>query len=137
MRSAERELLELERKRQVTDPSSSSAAAKLKSANEVAKDRLNDITKQIADESKRLAVARAQLQKAKNPPAAAGEGKGASAAVKSESSSGNIKAYFEAAGAGAAAEGEGAAEGTAAKKVSTYKPQVNAVTEEFYHELCR
>lgn len=71
MRAAERELLEIERKRQSTSGgpageyfSSSSAAAPVK-ASEVVNQKLQDLTKKINDETKRLAAVRAQLQKAK------------------------------------------------------------------------
>lgn len=67
MRSAERELLEIERKRQAADaPGGASVSAKLKTAGDVVKERLSDLTKQIAEESKRLANTRSQLQKLKS-----------------------------------------------------------------------
>lgn len=67
MRSAERELLEIERKRQAADaPNGTTVAAKLKSAGDVVKERLSELTKQIAEESKRLATTRSQLQKLKS-----------------------------------------------------------------------
>ena len=67
MRSAERELLEIERKRQAADaPNGTTVASKLKSAGDVVKERLSELTKQIAEESKRLATTRSQLQKLKS-----------------------------------------------------------------------
>jgi hypothetical protein len=65
MRSAERELIEIERKRQVAE-AQASTVSKSKSVGDVAKERLAEITKLIAEESKRLAVTRMQLQKLKS-----------------------------------------------------------------------
>eukprot|EP01038_Epipyxis_sp_PR26KG_P008238 gene8238-11148_t len=65
MKSAERELIEIERKRQTVDTQSFGTVARLKAAGDHAKDKLNEITKQISDESRRLANARSQLAKLK------------------------------------------------------------------------
>ena len=68
MKSAERELLEIERKRQSSnDPtsSSSSAPAKPMSQSEIVNQKFLEITKKINDETKRLAAVRSQLQKIK------------------------------------------------------------------------
>jgi hypothetical protein len=64
MRSAERELNEIERKKQVADQQASSST-KPKGVGDVAKERLAEITKQIAEESRRLAATRATLSKIK------------------------------------------------------------------------
>ncbi len=94
----------------------------------MAKDRLLEITKQIADESKRLATTRALLQKAKvsgaAPPVAAG------------ASSASIKSFFDAA-AGGAKESSGSAKKAAAANVPSGRPLVNIVSEDLYPELCK
>jgi hypothetical protein len=69
MRAAERELLEIERKRQSsndpTSSSSSSAQAKPMTQSEIVNQKFLEITKKINDETKRLAAVRSQLQKIK------------------------------------------------------------------------
>lgn len=64
MRSAERELAEIERKRQAAE-SASSNAQKPRSAADVNRERLAELEKQIDNESRRLANVRAQLQRIK------------------------------------------------------------------------
>ena len=132
MRSAERELLEIERKRQATD-SSSSATARLKSTGDVAKERLADITKQIAEESKRLAATRASLQKLKTTNSG-------TASNGAASSSSNIKAFFDPADketAPSSASKKSAATSSAAAQVPSGRPLVNIVSEDLYPELCK
>jgi hypothetical protein len=128
MRSAERELLEIERKKQATD-SSSSANARVKAAGDVARERMADITKQIAEESKRLAATRSALQKVKTGNATVASSSGA---ASSSAGNTNIKAFFD---------GE---KGSEVKKTVTGasngvsgRPLVNIVAEEFYPELCQ
>jgi hypothetical protein len=113
MRSAERELLEIERKRQAADApgGATTAAAKLKSAGDVARDRLTDLTKQIAEESKRLANTRSQLQKLKStgngPNVVQGNGTGVTvnAVTGATSSAGIMKAFLGGGGSSSAAAG--------------------------------
>mmetsp|Transcript_9123 Transcript_9123/g.8154 ORF Transcript_9123/g.8154 Transcript_9123/m.8154 type:complete len:1404 (-) Transcript_9123:63-4274(-) len=64
MRSAERELAEIERKKLVSDNSFTNIT-KFKSASDVNREKLIEIEKQIEAESRKLANARLQLQKSK------------------------------------------------------------------------
>lgn len=64
MRSAERELIEIEKKKIVEQPSTSSILQK--NTSDLTKQRIADISKQISEESKRLANVRAQIQKIKS-----------------------------------------------------------------------
>jgi hypothetical protein len=65
MRSAERELAEMERKKMAAD-AMSSANVRPRSSADVNKERMLDLTHQIAVEAKRLANTRAQLAKLKS-----------------------------------------------------------------------
>ncbi len=67
MRSAERELLEIEKKR-LPSESGNQALSSTKSVQDSMKRRMIDITKSIGDESKKLALVRAQIQKLKASP---------------------------------------------------------------------
>lgn len=135
MRSAERELLEIERKRQAADaPGGANVSAKLKSAGDVVKERLSDLTKQIAEESKRLANTRSQLQKLKSSNSMV-LGTGTGVTVNSTSgattSAGIMKAFL---GGGKAADSNGAApakEGTgkASKKAAAVSVDGSAAGE--------
>jgi hypothetical protein len=64
MRSAERELAEIERKKQAADFASSNSQ-KPKTPTEINRERIADLEKQIDAESRRLANVRAQLQRIK------------------------------------------------------------------------
>jgi hypothetical protein len=122
MRSAERELLEIERKRQAADApgGATTAAAKLKSAGDVARDRLTDLTKQIAEESKRLANTRSQLQKLKStgngPNVVQGNGAGVTvnAVTGATSSAGIMKAFLGGGGGGSSSAAAGSTSASAA-----------------------
>jgi hypothetical protein len=78
MRSAERELAEMERKKQTADAMSTTSARPRSSA-DLNKERMVELTHQIGLEAKRLAATRGQLQRLKaansttapNKPAAA------------------------------------------------------------------
>ena len=70
MRSAERELAEIERKKQAAD-SMNTGSARPRSAADTNKERLLELTQQINLEGKRLGKLRTQLQKVKAPPASA------------------------------------------------------------------
>ncbi len=99
MRAAERELLEIERKRQSTSTSSGEGAlsgslgsAPPKSASEAMNQKFLEITKKINEETKRLAAVRAQLQKAKsNSVTVTSEKKKESAKDKAEKDSAAVK----------------------------------------------
>ena len=66
MRSAERELAEMERKKLAADAMSASSTRPRSSA-ELNKERMVELTHQIGLEAKRLAVSRGQLSKLKVP----------------------------------------------------------------------
>ena len=159
MRSAERELLEIERKRQAADaPGGAHASSKLKSAGEQVKDRLSDLTKQIAEESKRLANTRSQLQKLKTTSSGVVSGTGTGVTVTSTgatSSAGIMKAFL-AAGSGtagnknstapastgkgkkAAATGAAAGEGEKVEKEKGHSGAIAAVVHDSaIPELCK
>lgn len=121
MRSAERELLEIERKRQAADAPGGANANKLKSAGDQVKERLSELTKQIAEESKRLANTRSQLQKLKstsNVVMGTGTGVTVNSTSGATTSAGIMKAFL-AAGAGNAASANGSS--TSASAASTGK----------------
>lgn len=65
MRSAERELLEIEKKRLPSEIGSLTVVSS-KNTQDSMKRRMVDITKSIADESKKLSLIRAQIQKLKS-----------------------------------------------------------------------
>lgn len=67
MRLAEREIIEIDRKQQAADSanSSSSTDALVPDENLSSQERLTELVKQIAEEARRLANTRAELQKAK------------------------------------------------------------------------
>lgn len=131
MRSAERELLEIERKRQAADaPGGAAVSAKLKSAGDVVKDRLSDLTKQIAEESKRLANTRSQLQKLKSSNSMV-LGTGTGVTVNSTSgattSAGIMKAFL---GGGTASSDKAAASTKEAPAKASKKAAAAAVSAE-------
>ena len=139
MRSAERELLEIERKRQVADaPGGGNGGNKLKSAGDVVKERLSELTKQIADESKRLANTRSQLQKLKTTSTTSGTvlGTGTGVTVNAISgattSAGIMKAFLGSGGGAAGAKDATAAAGAGAapSKTSSKKVVIDALTGE-------
>ena len=67
MRSAERELIEIERKRNIAEGTAClNPVIQPKNATDAVKDRVAELTKQIAEETKRLSTTRAQLTKLKN-----------------------------------------------------------------------
>jgi len=157
MRSAERELLEIERKRQAADaPNGGTVVSKLKSAGDVVKERLSELTKQIAEESKRLANTRSQLQKLKSSNSmvmGTGTGVTVNSTTGATTPAGIMKAFLgggSASGNGAAAEaptkGKGkkaaaaaaAAEGAAAEKSGHHAGAVAAVVpDSSLPELCK
>lgn len=96
MRSAERELLEIERKRQISDESNVHSKSKL--SGDHLRKRLADITLQISEESKRLANTRAQLQRIKSASSNTVVGTGTGVTVNSisgaTSSAGIMKAFL-------------------------------------------
>jgi hypothetical protein len=63
MRSAERELMEIERKRQLNE--SKDGASALKSSSDLARLRIKEVSKQLEDETRKLSLARAQIKKVK------------------------------------------------------------------------
>ena len=116
MRSAERELLEIERKRQAADaPGGAHASTKLKVAGDQVKERLNELTKQIAEESKRLANTRSQLQKMKSSSSMVmGTGTGVTvSSTGATTSAGIMKAFLVAGSGGAGSASSGAASSAA------------------------
>ena len=161
MRSAERELSEIEKKRQAADQHSTAAVAAANnapagapsvpslSANsasrglitltasggpsvEVAKEKLAELTRHITEEAKKLANARAQLSKIKGVPAvAAAAGGGGSAA--------NMKAFLDSANnaSSAAASSGGAVTGADKDKGAKAAPLVGNVPEGLFPELCK
>lgn len=80
MKSAERELAEIERKRQAAD--AASQIPKVRSAVDVNRERLVELEKQIEAESRKLANVRAQLQR--NKSAASGDSKSTTAGPSSK-----------------------------------------------------
>jgi hypothetical protein len=104
MRSAERELLEMERKRQAGDGPGGANANKIRSAGDQVKERLSELTKQIAEESKRLATTRSQLQKLKSSASTVvlGTGTGVTVNATGATTSAGIMKAFLAAGSGKA-----------------------------------
>jgi len=96
MRSAERELAEIERKRQI---GGDDAQSKSKAGGELVRQRLAEITQQIQEESKRLANTRSQLQKLKssnssNTVLGTGTGVTVNAITGATSSAGIMKAFL-------------------------------------------
>lgn len=86
MRAAEREVNEVEKKKQAVD-SLAASSAKPKDLNELNKAKLEGLLKEIKVESARLAQARSQLQQLKSAPkpaAKAAEGKSAVKGVKED-----------------------------------------------------
>lgn len=116
MRSAERELIEIERKRQASD-SQSTNAAKPKNAGEIVQERLAEISKQISDEARRLAYTRSQLQKIKN-----GNG--------NTSSGPGIKSFFE------STEKDGSKKNSSGVNLGG-RGVTATVPESLYPELCK
>ena len=97
MRSAERELAEIERKKQAADAMNTGSSRPRTSA-DMNKERLAELTSQIASEGKRLGQLRTQLNKVKVPasgPAAAAS----SASAKSAGGGASAKELSAAAGA--------------------------------------
>ena len=154
MRSAERELLEIERKRQAADaPNGGTVVSKLKSAGDVVKERLSELTKQIAEESKRLANTRSQLQKLKSSNSmvmGTGTGVTVNSTTGATTSAGIMKAFLgggSASSNGAAeapTKGKGkkaaaaAAEGAAAEKSGHHAGAVAAIVpDSSLPELCK
>lgn len=127
MRSAERELLEIERKKQSGDVQSVSAGVKTKSSStEVLRQRVHEISQQIAEESKRLAATRAQLQRMRKPEQSAERPKNGGYAT-STTSCGAGESKINGSGGGEK-KGSGASSG---------RNPSNPVPEELYPELCR
>jgi len=96
MRSAERELVEIERKRQI---GGDDALNKSKASGELVRQRLAEITQQIQEESRRLANTRSQLQKLKslggsNTVLGTGTGVTVNAISGATSSAGIMKAFL-------------------------------------------
>jgi SWI/SNF-related matrix-associated actin-dependent regulator of chromatin subfamily A member 5 len=75
MRSAERELLEIERKRQSSGTEFVSSSVKSMTPSEIMNQKLSEITKKVANETARLAALRSQLSKLKNSSTTLAEGK--------------------------------------------------------------
>eukprot|EP00981_Chlorochromonas_danica_P005429 scaffold1091_cov164-Ochromonas_danica.AAC.52 len=125
MRSAERELLEIERKKQSGDVQSVSAGVKTKSSStEVLRQRVHEISQQIAEESKRLAATRAQLQRMRKPEQSVERPKNGGYSLSTASSG----------------AGESKTNGGGEKKssgASSGRNPSNPVPEELYPELCR
>jgi hypothetical protein len=166
MRSAERELLEIERKRQSSGgidtigvtSSLSNSSASTKTPSEAMNQRLNDITKRINEETKRLAAVRAQLQKVKSGQSSLAASASLSSADKKEgsssSSSANDKEEGERSiktekeeGKGTGKEGkkakiekgEGGGEGGEGSKPKGSGPRgtLHIVPESLYPSLCK
>lgn len=91
MRAAERELAEIERKKQAADALSASNA-RPKDTVELSKSKMEVLLKEIKAESSRLAQARVQLQKLKTVKAAAPAGAGSSETGKRASNDGKTSA---------------------------------------------
>lgn len=122
MKSAERELTEIERKRQANE--TKDAANAPKNASEVNRLRIKELSKQIEDETRKLSLARAQVKKLKaqisgKPVSTSKEETVSSAPSKAKAASGEI--------AGAGKKAPGPARG------STSMP----VPEDLYADLCR
>lgn len=125
MRSAERELIEIERKKNAASENlNAGVSGKTKSgANDALQVRVQEITEQIAEESKRLAAIRAQLQRMK----------------KSEMSPKPVLLSMSSPSATASAARD-AAEPKQEKKAANMaqgRATTNPVPEELYPELCR
>jgi hypothetical protein len=170
MRSAERELLEIEKKKQAADQHSAAAATAAAGSAafsfnparggqvtvttagsnvEVAKEKLAEMTRQITEEAKKLANARAQLTKAKYIP-----GSLAAAAAGGSGSAANMKAFLDSASSSSVTAATASATAAAASTAVTGanggtgaggKDKVNrggstlaaAFPEGFYPELCK
>jgi hypothetical protein len=65
MRSAERELIEIERKRQAAENIQGGAGRTISTV-DIGKEKIAELTKQITEESKKLANARIQIAKIKS-----------------------------------------------------------------------
>jgi hypothetical protein len=128
MKSAERELLEIERKKQAADNQSLViATSKPKTGNNDAmRQRVQEITQQIAEESKRLAATRAQLQRLRKSEV--GVDKVAKSAA-SASTSASVK--------DSTAESKPSTEKKSSTNGGVGRLPSNPVPEELYPELCR
>ena len=140
MRSAERELQEIERKRQAAESqgngTGAAAATKAKAAaSDQVKERVGELTRKIREDSKRLVYIRNSLQKYRNTGSSSGgvvSGTGGGGATVTSlkgaggSSAGIMKAFLDAGGGGSGG-GAGPVRGV----------QAQDVPEELYPELCR
>lgn len=117
MRSAERELTEIERKKSSSDGILTAGSGKNKNG-EAIRQRVQEIASQVAEESKRLAATRAQLQRLR----------------KSESSSKPILAALS--GQASKDQPEAKVEKRSGHGGQGRGPS-NPVPEEHYPELCR
>lgn len=127
MRSAERELLEIERKRQA-DSQTLAMTSKTKTSNSDAmRQRIQDITLQIAEESKRLAATRAQLQRLKKSDGRSPEKAAKSVGNAKETTPVEVKSVVD-----KKAVPGGGGGGAGAGRNATHP-----VPESLYPELCR
>ena len=152
MKSAERELSEIEKKRLAADQHSIAASAGNPAAAhafpnaasrglvslttsgnavEVAKEKLAEVTRQITEEAKKLANARAQLTKTKNVVIPVASAAGGSAA--------NMKAFLDSASSAAGPSAPTAAAAGAEKEKSARGGSVasSTVPEGLLPELCK
>lgn len=137
MKSAERELLELERKRQAQGDLNNAAAGGnnvKSSASEITRLKIKEIAKQIEDDTKKLALVRAQVKKLKSTAVADSASKrksnaGAGASVEEVTASGNDDDGKDA--VNKKAGGKDGATGATRGGISTPLP------ETLYPQLCR
>jgi SWI/SNF-related matrix-associated actin-dependent regulator of chromatin subfamily A member 5 len=117
MRSAERELLEIERKRQSSGTEFVSSSVKSMTPSEIMNQKLSEITKKVANETARLAALRSQLSKLKNSSTTLAEGKTPGSEGKKKSAK-KVQEAAETAESGAAEgkEGDSAEKGGDADK---------------------
>jgi hypothetical protein len=121
MRSAERELMEIERKKQAADNQAIVLGSKpVSGSTDAMRQRVMDITKHIAEESKRLAATRAQLQRLK-------QGEITVEKAKPSHQTSMVHNLVD----------EVVAESTEKKASSTGRIPTNPVPEELYPELCK
>jgi SWI/SNF-related matrix-associated actin-dependent regulator of chromatin subfamily A member 5 len=146
MRSAERELLEIERKRQSSGNEFVSSSAKSMTPSEIMNQKLSEITKKVANETARLAALRSQLSKLKNSSSSLAEGKTPGSEGKKKSAK-KAQDTAETAEIGAAEgkEGDGAEKGGDADKNAEEKKKASGqrggsahpVPESLYPTLTR
>lgn len=132
MKSAERELIEIERKRQANENKEATAAAK--NASEVTRQKIKEITKQIEEETKKLALARSQIKKLKSTSTTT---KSATKEKADDSGAATTSSKGKAAAAAASADDD-AGEGEGKKSGGNSRGSTSTpLPESLYPELCR